>query len=400
MSVRRVTGLPLAVAAFVAVAALAVGGCRRAPDARRSAGSGEASWFVVEKGQLRAADAPRAESTTEGLSGAGVEPGFLPWTLQARVADLLVRDGTLYVGVNGHGLATTPFPPQPGARFTPIYAQRLFAGRTITELFSDPSGLLLHLYVNQILAATTSGAPAPVDGPLCLLAYHGPLSGDRSSAYVPVAVPFQSVHPSWEAVAVVRVSAGTLALEWKRTGEDRTEFAYTTLEWRDGVERAIDRQAFRDAYGFVAAASPLVDASVRALFDAVARHVEPRGTAATSTAVHLVLRSDGQPAARYRYQPPGYAEREDVDLVSVPARKVGDGLWALTGDGALFSTMSGQATVAVQSLPALPASHRYTAFSVADEGAQAWIAAAWEETSFAKVGASGLYVGQVRAPGL
>ncbi len=375
---------------MLALALLAAGGCRREPDARGSNEAVGSSWFVVERGKLLAVRALKASDD---------ERRFLPWTLQARVADLAVRDGTLYAGVNGWGLASMPFPPPPGARFTPMYAERPFAGRTITELFSDSSGLLVHLYVNHTLASTVAAPPEPVDGPLCLLAYRAQPSGDPPAAYVPIAVPFHSAHPAWEAVAMVRLSQSELALEWKRTGEDRTEFAYTTLAWRDGAEKTIDRQTFRDAYRFVPAASAGLDPTIRALFQAVERHVEGKHAAGTSTAVHLVLRTDGEPAARYRYQPPGYADGQDVDLVSVPARKVGDTLWALAEDGTLFSTKSGSTEVELQSLPSLPASHRYTVFALAG-GSNSWIAAAWEEVSFAKVGESGLYVGSVRAPGL
>lgn len=347
------------------------------------------SWFVLRHGLLeRLPGAPDASA----LSGAARS---LPWTVQARVADLSLRGGTLYVAVNGYGLASSPFPPPATSRFSTAYSEELFAGRTLTEILADPSGMLLHLYVDRTLAAPAQATPAPRGGPVCLVAVRQPAgaAGLSGASYEPLAVPFHSGHPTWEAVAMVRTTATELCLEWKRSGDARTEFAYTRFAWRTGAETVIDRRTFRDAYGFGSLDSPQADPAVRAVYRAVIERPAPERGRAGDTALHLVVRAEGAPAERYRHQPPGYAASEAPDLVTVPARWAGGSLWALAPAGALLRATAGGQEVRALELPALPPSCRYTGFVVGADGGSDWVAASWEEIDFTRVGAAGLYVG-------
>jgi hypothetical protein len=64
---------------------------------------------------------------------------LLPWTVQARVSDLAVLAGRLYLGVNGHGLASLEKPRAPGGppTFRYYYDPLLFRYRTLTTLVPD-----------------------------------------------------------------------------------------------------------------------------------------------------------------------------------------------------------------------------------------------------------------------
>jgi hypothetical protein len=359
---------------LLAIASL-LAACGRTTDIATEPGQG--AWYVLRDGNL-VSGRPTEEDGPETL---------LPWTVQERVVDLLVHDGTLVLAVNTRGIVTAPFPP--GAPFTDRAEPTLFAGRTITEIFDGPEGLLVHMYVNRTLA----GPHPPRGGPgLAFVRIADPAPSDGPT-YLPIRPAFQAEHPDWEAVAVVRVSDTAYAVEWKRTDAERTEFFYTRYTVGAGDEEPMDQRSFRGAFGFKAR-SP--DATTQALFQAAIRAVG-QGAGRAQTAVHLVLR-DGERTERLRYQPSGYARADLVDLVVVPARRAKDNLWALTPEGHLLGVAIGTRQVTVQSLPPLPQGYRYTAFVLSEADPEPTIAAAWEEVRFTSVGQAGLYVHTVRIP--
>lgn len=356
----------LAMAMALAVAA---GGCARQP----AAPEGPGQWYTLRGGSLVA-----------GAPGTGPAPAeSRVWTQQVRIADLLIHDGVLYLGVNGLGLATAPFPGEGG--FTARFDPDLFGGRTITELYPDRDGLLVHLYLNRTLAEADT-SPRSETAPAFLRV------GWKEAGPDHLTPPWQAANRGWEPVAVVRTGPGAYAIEWKRTDDERTEFHYTTFDTTSGAEGATDRERFRAAFAFHPHAA---DPATEALFQAVIRTA--RSGVSRPTAVHFVIRSDGD-TERLRYQPPGYTDEPDVDLAVIPGRRVGQAVWALLPGGELLSVAGGGERVVSQALPRLPAGYRYTGFDAAASPDGVRVAAAWEETRFTTVGEAGLHIATVRAP--
>jgi hypothetical protein len=349
---------------------LAAGGCLRRPEPAPAAEERlEGQWFQLLAGVFE---------PVEGLHGLrNVESE--PWTVQARVSDLAELDGTLFLAVNGYGLAALDLPPsaREPPRFRYFYDSTLFRYRTLTTLIPQAGSLLCHLYFNRLLNVTVADS-LPVRG-LCLLRLH-PSSG----IYQVVQVPFAVTHPDWECVGFAPQTPNQVLLEWKYSGAAETRFQYTRCSLLGLEEQPSDRGEYRRAWQPIPVDRRLPEALQELFREAVRRE------GAVNTALHFVMRTAGEPLARrYAHTPPGYDRAAQVSLVTLHGFQDAERLRLLSPRGLLLETDStGDAPVRIRRLPALPGGFAYTdLFAV-----KGLLLAIWEQNDFIRTGASGVLI--------
>jgi hypothetical protein len=295
--------------------------------------------------------------------------------VQARVSDLAALDGTLYLAVNGHGVAALD-PPRPGQaqpRFRYFYDPSLFRYRTLTSLMPAGSSLLCHLYFNATLNVAEADRLPVRD--LCLLRL-----SPEEGIYQVVPVPFLITHPGWECVGFAPQTPDQVLLEWKLSGASETRFQYTRLSLPDLEERPIERDEYRRAFT-PAPADRRLPQPLEGVFREAGR-LEGAGAAA----LYFVVREAGEPLPlRFIRTEPG--NDSQVSLLTLNGFRDGERLDLLAPEGLLLSSSVG-APVSFRRLPALPAGFAYTGLYLL----QGLLVASWEQSDFIRIGASGVLI--------
>jgi len=354
-------------------AALLAGGCARLQPAKTGtilAGR----WYQLADGAFAAVQAP-GQPAVAGL----------PWTVQARVSDLALLDGRLYLAVNGHGLASVEAGRGAAPRFRYFYDPLLFRYRTLTTLVPAAGSLTCHLYFNSLLNLTDADQ-LPVRG-LALLALH-----PRDGIYRQIQMPFQSSHRGWECVGFAPLSAREFLLEWKLSEPERTLFEYTRYSLPSSTESRATRQEYREAWE----PRPL-EGRLPAELEGLARELlrrldDPR------LSLFLGARSVLEPLCR-RYARRPSSGRPEEGLLTAQAFLDGERRLLLASDGLLLTEGPGSSGVptdsgaapaapAARRLPALPAGFRYTGLFVLE----GLLFAAWEQADFTTTGAAGIFI--------
>jgi hypothetical protein len=345
----------LAAAAIAAAAAafLTLGSCGKAPKPSPAPEDPRSAWYQLSSG------------TFTRISGivAAVRAKRQPWTVQERVADQAFSGDTLYLAVNGQGLAA--YDPGANDRFRYFYDSLIFAHRTITTLVPRAGEIIAHLYFNITLntVSTTS---------LSLKGFNLVSLAPAASDYRFIITPFQENDPEWEAVGFMSPGPEEFLMEWKRSGESETRFAYTRFSPATGTEKATTRDVYQGS--FTQANAPSVSAALSSLFRACRERLSE-----ANAAVHFSVRSHQSPVRRI------YRSGEGVDtLLVIPIYQEGNDSYALLPGGNILH-QAGGALTEVQ-LPPLPAEYRYT--DIVKAGGLFLIP--WEEARFTDVGAAGL----------
>lgn len=322
-----------------------------------------ALWYQLAAGRFQPIASPEQ----------AVSRAPLPWTVQERVAALVQDQDSLYLGLNGYGVAILP---AAGTSFRYVEQPLLFAHRTITTLAPTAGGIICHLYFNEILN-TIDRADLPTTG-ISLL-----LLGRGASAFQRITPPFQRSNPDWEAVAFVAAGEERFYLEWKRSEEERTLFRYALYRADRDEDREIQRQDYRRAFGFRDLGSDL-SAETRPLRALLARIRARLDRPGSLTAYQLLLRRSGEATlARYEFHPDGFATSEKVRLFALPVVQEGRALLLLGPDGLLLRAEG--ARVRAVRLPHLPPGFVYTDLAV--QGGRLLVA--WEQSRFTQVQAAG-----------
>lgn len=302
---------------------------------------------------------------------------LLPWTVQARVSDLAVLAGRLYLGVNARGLASLEKPRATGGQpaFRYYYDPLLFRYRTLTTLVPAADSLACHLYFNSLLNVTTSES-LPMAG-VCLLRLH-----PQEGVYQPIAVPFLIRHPGWEGVGFAPLSTDIFLFEWKLAGLERTDFEYTSFAPATLAERPSDRKEYRQACEPEKKLPPDLEPLAQEL---VRRAATEPGAA---PAVHFLVRTAGEPLPRrYARTPPGFARDADARLLTAYGFR-GEGRSLLLAPDGLLLADAGPREISARLLPPLPGGFAYTGLFVLEE----LLVAPWEQTDFTRTGAAGIFI--------
>ena len=260
-------------ASCLALAGLfALAGCAREPRgvAASSADPG-ARFFQLDGGIF---------DRVSGPADPGRRPSR-PWTVQERIADLAFLGDTLWLAVNGHGLAAV-VPGDPPS-FAARYDDWLFPQRTITTLLARDGRLLCHLFYNATLN-NVPRASLKAEG-ISFLAFDPGI--DDFAVLLP---PFQRTNPAWEAVGTAPLANGEFLVEWKLAAEE-TSFAWTRFAPETKAEGPSTREAYQKALAYAPADGADVSSGVRALFDACAERLAATGTrAGDATSILFVVR--------------------------------------------------------------------------------------------------------------
>jgi hypothetical protein len=353
---------PLCFLCFLCLLCLA--GCPRPKPAARPAEPADAPdprarWYQLQAGALVGIDGPG--------SAAPAQP--LPWTVQARVADMAFVGTDLYCGLNGIGLARLRFDPD-GLSETAYFADPLlFGNRTITTLLPGESGLTVHLYYNALLN-TVAPERLPIRG-VSLVTF----LPDRQD-YALVITPFHRKNPLWEAVGFVPVSREEYLFEWKSTEAEQTRFAYTRYFPLRKSETAAERSRYIAASA--AAVETLGAGSARRKF-LESCLAELRASSPGCTALFELRAGGDAPRRMIR------AEGEGQDAATIPVQEEKAGWRALLPGGRVLSA-DGSGRSTVTQLPAVPAGVRYTDLL----SAGSLLVVPWEQRSFTQVGAAGI----------
>jgi hypothetical protein len=349
-------GCPAAPGTLGAKAAAAKAPAPASGPAAASAGA----WLQLQSGVFQAVVGPAAAPPVPRL----------PWTVQARVADLALVGPTLFCAINGYGLAEIGIDAEGAPIFIYHADPMIFAHRTITTLVPRADGITVHLYYNALL---NDAAPQDLAlSPVSLVTYLA-----LKSDYGFLVPPFQRKNPDWEAVGFAPASPDQYDFEWKRSDAFETTFAYTSYRADTQVEQALTREAY-----IAALALPLPSGAAderAAFFDACRREIGPLPEGGS---LQFVVRgADGAVRRQYR------SELAGDTVTMVPVFELGAERLALLPGGRVLAANSEPGSASrIVDLPELPRGFRYT--ELAQVGGM--LAVAWEEISFTDVGRAGL----------
>ncbi len=209
------------------------------------------------------------------------------------MADLAFSDGSLYLALNGAGLARMS-----GGDAGPLFAyfpdRLIFAHRTITALVPRAGSMVVHLYYNALLNTVAADA-LPLQG-VSLVSF----LADRED-YAFLVPPFQRKNRAWEAVGFAAVSPDEFLLEWKLSEPGETRFAHTRFFPGAKTEAPCTREAYIAALAASVESLP-ARSTRRKLLDACA---EEAGRAASRASMLFAVRTAGRPLRQsYRLAPP------------------------------------------------------------------------------------------------
>jgi len=370
-----------AVLVLLCLAALGLAGCgdrERGQAAEvdaslRSPAAPEGLWFQLREGRFEQIQGPGAIRPTP----------LRPWTVQERVAGMVLLGAHPYLAVNGHGVAAVSLGPSGFPRFRPFYDPLLFGYRTFTRMLPRGQSLLCHVYFNSLLNETTADALELRGISLLELFPEDGVYRHRTPA-------FQRLSPDWECVGFAPQDPQAAALAWKHSGPLETRFAYTRLDLAGGEERAAKQEDYRSALAFAPVDG--ADPALRAVTREAARRLSSTRIA---IGLQFLVRADGEPLERrYQILPPEFHVSEHIALLTLPVEERGGRFTLLTPDGTLLWAGDGSLGVRERRLPALPEGFAYTDLLLWEGLA----ATAWEQRAFAQVGAAGLFL--LRDPAL
>jgi len=348
-------------AAFIALLALA--GCARSGAGR--AGSGPSADPNARFFQLADGVFDRVPDPTSFVRRVPK-----PWTVQERIADVAILGDTLWLAVNGHGLASVANGDPPS--FAARYDDWLFPHRTITTLVPRAGSLLCHLYYNTMLN-TAARESLKAEG-ISFLSFETALDD-----YAVLLPPFQRRNPRWEAVGAAPLANGEFLVEWKLAAEE-TSFAWTRFVPATKAERSSTREAYQQALAYAPADGAAVSGGVRLLFDACLAELAATGVRpGDEVSVLFVVRERAAALKRTFRSGAGDA------FVTVPVFLESEAGRALLPGGRVVS-LAADRTRTTLDLPSLPAGFRYTDLVRAGEH----LVAPWEEVRFTEVGAAGV----------
>ena len=349
--------------AAACLALLALAGCAR-PGTARAAG--------------RPAVDPHARffQLADGIFDRVAGPfGFMrrspqPWTVQERIADLAFVDGTLWLAVNGHGLASVVAGDPPS--FAARYDDWLFPHRTITTLVAGRASITCHLYYNATLN-TAARASLKAEG-VSFLRFETGIDD-----YVVLLPPFQRRNPTWEAVGAAPLAEGGFLVEWK-LATDETSFAWTRFVPATLAEGPSTREAYQQALAYAPADGAAVSGGVRLLFDACLAELAAKGVRPGGAVSVIFVVRERSAALKHTFR----AGAGDA-FVTVPVFLEPEAGRALLPDGRVVSLGAG-GSKEILDLPSLPAGFRYTDLV----GSGDHLVVPWEEVRFPDVGAAGV----------
>jgi hypothetical protein len=351
-----------AATAAALLAALALAGCTARPTSPAAASLPGAAWFQAAAATFNPIPSPAAASPVPAR----------PWTVQSRVADMAFLGDTLYLALNGSGLATLALDASGTPTFTYHADQMIFAHRTITTLVPRQNTMAVHLYFNALLNdvkvedLTLAG--------ISLVSFL-----PDQSQYAFLVPPFQRKNADWEAAGFAAESENSFDMEWKYAGASETRFAYTRFHADTRAEETVSRDVYQAALGVPAVTGAAVSADLASFFEACRAHIPSLDAA---TALQFSLRLRESPVRRnYRSRP------EAEEAVQVPVYEEKGERTALLPNGTLLIAAPG-VNPRVVTLPALPPGSRYTDVV---RTAGRWVVA-WESVSFTDVGAAGLLI--------
>jgi hypothetical protein len=354
----------LAIAA-ACMAMLALAGCAPTGSARSEASRKEppdpnARFFQLSEGIFDRVAGPAAFTRRAPR----------PWTVQERIADLAFLGGTLWLAVNGHGLASVA-PGDPPA-FAARYDDWLFPHRTVTTLLPRDGSLLCHLYYNATLN-TVARDGLKADG-ISFVAFDTSIDD-----YIVLLPPFQRRNPEWEAVGAAPLANGEFLVEWKLAA-DETSFAWTRFVPDTRAEGPSARAAYQQALAYAPADGASLSGGVRLLFDACLAALAADGVLpGDAVSVIFIVR---ERAGTLKH---GFRSGTGEAFVTVPVFLEPAGGRALLPGGKVVS-LRADGTRTDLELPALPAGFRYTDFVASGEH----LVVPWEEVRFPDVGAAGV----------
>lgn len=324
----------------------------------------------------------RSEAPAAAEVPVPAETPALPWTVQARVADMAVSGGKVYLALNGSGLATVDLadPAQPVYAYHPD--SLIFRGRTISSILPSEGSVLCHLYYNAAL--NTVEAKDLGFRPVGLVSFDPSIGEYRFHT-----TPTQRRDASWEPVGFAPLASGGWLFEWKIAQEESSRFSYTRLL----PDRKTEEKALREDYMAAMEPTPCgakeVPPSLRSLFDLALSDLEQaEKSGGPQAAVDFMVRGpEGALPARYRQGGPGEG------ILHVPVWGAGSEWTALLPRGALLRTRIGAEPEWV-ALPSPPEGCRYTCLLV--HGGTALVG--WEQARFTDVAAAGLLVFRTPSP--
>jgi hypothetical protein len=348
---------------------LSLSGCRPAQPEPESAEPISGSLYQIQQGRFTL------------LSDAGEirETPFQPWTVQARVSDMTVLGPSVYLGINGHGIAQLTPGESARPEFRYFYDSLIFGYRTLTTLLPqdrpDGPALVCHIYFNKLLNVVAE-SELKLQG-ISLLR----LDPSRG-IYEFLTPPYQEEHPEWEAVGFVPVDPQEFFLEWKYSDRNRTLFSYSRFDLLHQAEEEVEAQSYRRSYGF----HDIEESSALRVLLAEARRI--LDTPDSSTAYQLLIRSqDRSLVTRYEYHPDDFTRAEEIRLYSLSGVRSSEDLYLLLPDGSLLHGSPSSRKVRRLPLPPLPEGYVYRQLMLHDDT----LLASWEQNAFTDVGAAGFF---------
>jgi hypothetical protein len=352
----------------------------------------------------------------------------LPWPSQTRITHIYTNGRTLFLLVNGYGIAVLnvreenpvdknqpdaadpaagpagdygaavagqpaadpPAAAVPGPagddQFSYYYTRKLFGGRSSGRLYRTPGALLCHVYRDEMTTAGGADTPAADIDPTVRAAsfIRFPLDEHGLGPAEPLAPGWQKEHTAWQAVVINPLAGNTVAVEWKLRTTDRVRFHYTAFDLADGQEEEHNREWFLGTFTFTKALGTETPAPYAALFRAcINKLTQPGG----EYLLHFTVTATGaHRSRRFAFQTARYEQSDNSTYLSVRVVQDHDRLCALLPDGILLLMQGDNGKIRRLRLPRLPAHYHYTRVILFRDR----VYAAWEDIRFFRVGAAGL----------
>jgi len=340
---------------------VALAACQGRAEAGSGVAAPGASWYQLQSGVFKPITGPSA----------AVAVARKPWTVQSRVADMAWLGDSLFLAVNGGGLAEATVGADGAAGFVYHLDALIFAHRTVTAIVPRNGTLVVHLYYNVLLNDAQQK-----DLTLAGISLVTFLPGKSDYAFL--IPPFQRKNPDWEAVGFAAESPDSFVMEWKFTDVAETRFAYTRFHPEANAEETVTREAFLAALGVPAISGPAVPADLSAFFGACKAGIPSLSAVA---ALQFSLRSRESPVRMNFRSEPESESAVSISVFTTPGER-----YALLPSGqVLVAAADARRTI---NLPPLPEGFHYTDIVKASDS----FVVSWEEASFTDVGRAGILV--------
>ncbi len=322
------------------------------------------AWYILEDGLFNKISYPDEIESVE----------MLPWTVQARVSDLIVFNDSAVVAVNGSGISLINL--NENIEFEYFYNKEIYQYKTITSLYPVNNTVLCHFYFNSTLNVTDLEAIKLVDtnNTINTMQYF------FMDSPQPADIPFKKRNPDWEIVSMIPVNENTFFLEWKHLHNDIVNFRYSAFQLDTKLEELITRETYRNQYEYKDYRTIELETGIIKIINYIIDNIDISGD------IHFLYETV-EPPFQLKLKYINHLN-PDINITNIKIVKNDNSISALLSAQKQILTIQAENVLDVHELPGLPNNFYYLDFISVNTS----FIVSWEEIDFFNVGASGILI--------